>query len=235
MQVWSEVIISILKVSKGEPVLHELVKREAKLPSETTDRLLQTLQTDGLIYEFDEFLQTSASQRVSLAMRALELGADYERVSGFLNWKEFESIAAVALEAHGYTVKPNLRFRHGGRRWEMDIVGCRRPLVVCVDCKQWRRGLYPSKLRGVVDEQVKRTVAFSESLPNPFVRVECASWEETKFVPVVVSLVPASFKFHNGTPVVPILQLQDFLAQLPMSLDSLRCFEKTQPHLKTVS
>jgi hypothetical protein len=235
MQVWSEVIISILKVSKGEPVLHELVKREAKLPSETTERLLRTLQTDGLVYELDGFLQTSALQRVSLAMRALELGADYERVSGFLDWKEFESIAAVALEVHGYTVKPNLRFRQGGRRWEMDIVGCRRPLVVCVDCKHWRRGLYPSKLRGAVDEQVKRTVAFSESLPNPAVRVECASWEETKFVPVVVSLVPASFKFHNGTPVVPILQLQDFLAQLPMCSDSLRSFNKTQRHLKTAS
>ena len=234
MQVLCEVIISILKVSKGEPISHELVKKEAKLPSETTERLLQMLQSYGLVYLLDGFVQTSVSQRVRLAARALELGADYERVSGFLGWKEFESIAAVALEKHGYTVKLNLRFRHGGRRWEMDIVACRRPLVVCVDCKHWRHGLYPSKLRGVVDEQVKRTVAFSESLQNPSVKLECASWEEARFVPVVVSLVPASFKFHNGTPVVPILQLQDFLVQLPMCSDSLRKFDRTQPHLKTV-
>jgi Holliday junction resolvase-like predicted endonuclease len=235
MQICSEVIISILKLSKGEPVLHELVKMDAKVPSRVLERLLQTLQDEGLVYLLDGCLQTSALQRVRLAVRALERGADRERVSGFLEWQEFERIAAVALETHGYRVKTNLRFRQGGRRWEMDIVGCCKPLVVCVDCKHWRHGLYPSMFRRAVDEQVKRTMAFSESLPNPTVRVECASWKEARFVPVVLSLLPARFKFHNGTPVVPILQLQDFLAQLPMSLDSLRCFEKTQAHLKTVS
>lgn len=234
MGILCEVIISVLKVSNGEPVLHERVKNDAKLPSETTERLLQTLQRDGLIYELDGFLQTNALQRVSLAVRALELGADYERVSCFLDWKEFESLAAVALEVHGYKVIANMRFRQGGRRWEMDIVGCRKPLVVCIDCKHWRHGLYASRLRGAVDEQAKRTLAFSESLPNPTVSVECASWEKARFVPVVVSLMGASFKFHNGTPIVPILQLQDFLAQLPMRLDSLRSFDRTQSHLKTV-
>jgi Holliday junction resolvase-like predicted endonuclease len=232
MQLLREVIISVLKLSKDEPVLYELVKNDSRLPSKTSERLLQTLQKDGLVYLHDGFLQTSALQRLSLAVRALQLGADYERVSGFLEWKEFEGLAAAALDMHGYIVKLNLRFRQGGRRWEMDIIGCRRPLVVCVDCKHWRRGLYPSKLRKVVDEQVKRTVAFSEFIPNQKVRVECASWEETTFVPVVVSLVPTSFRFHDGTPVVPILQLQDFLAQLPMLSNSLRRINRAQPHLK---
>lgn len=235
MQVLTEMIISLLKVSKGEPVSLELVNKEAKVPSKVAERLLRTLQRDGLLYVHDGFLQTGASQRVGLAVRALELGADQERVSGFLNWKEFENIAAVALEKHGYTVRTNLRFKQGGRRWEMDIVGCRRPMVVCVDCKHWRRGVNPSKLRGAVEEQVRRTLAFSESLPNPAVRIECASWKEARFVPVVLSLMPASFKFHNDTPVVPILQLQDFLAQLPMCLNSLRCFDRAQSHFRTVS
>jgi hypothetical protein len=235
VQVLAEMIISLLKVSKGGPVSHELVNKEAKVPSKVAERLLRTLQDDGLLYLHDGFLQTDASQRLGLAVRAVELGADRERVSGFLDWKEFESMAAVALEKHGYTVRANLRFSQSGRKWEMDIVGCRRPIVVCIDCKHWHRGLYPSKLRGAVEEQVKRTLAFSEFLPNPAVRIECASWKEARFVPVVLSLMPASFKFHNGTPVVSILQLQDFLAQLPLSLNSLRCFNKTQSHLRTVS
>lgn len=234
MELLREVIISVLEVSKGEQVLYELVKKESRLPSKTWERLLRTLQKDGLVYLHDGFLQTSALQRVGLAVRALQLGADNERVSGFLEWKEFERLTAAALDMHGYAVKLNLRFRQGGRSWEMDIIGCRRPLVVCVDCKHWRRGLYPSKLRKVVDEQVKRTVAFSEFVPNQKVRVECASWEETTLIPVVVSLVPTSFRFYNGTPIVPILQLQDFLVQLPMCSDSLRRIERVQPHLKIV-
>jgi len=232
MQPLREVVISVLELSKGEPVLCELVKKESRLPSETWERLLRTLQKDGLVYLRDGFLQTSTLQRVSLAVRALQLGADYERVSAFLEWKEFERLAAAALDMHGYTVKLNLRFRQGGRSWEMDIIGCRRPLVVCVDCKHWYRGLCPSKLRRVVDEQVKRTVALSEFVPNQKVRVEFASWEEITFVPVVVSLMTTSFKFYKGTPVVPILQLQDFLVQLPMCSDSLSTIERVQPHLK---
>jgi Holliday junction resolvase-like predicted endonuclease len=234
MQLLCEVIISILKVSKGEPVLQEFVNSEAKLPFIATEKLLQTLQRDGLVYLLDGFLQTNALQRLSLAVRALELGADYERVSSLLDWKEFERLAAIAFDMHGYTAKLNLRFTHGGRKWEIDIVGCRRPLVVCVDCKHWRRGLYASKLKEVVDEQVNRTWALSESLQNPAVRIECASWKEARFIPVVVSLVPTSFRFHNGTPVVPILQLQDFLAQLPMCSDLLKRFDRVLTHLKIV-
>jgi Holliday junction resolvase-like predicted endonuclease len=235
MHVSSEVAISLLKISKCKPVSVELVKREAKFPSEVVERLLQKWQHDGLLYVHDGFVEISALQRLKLAVRALQVGADYERVSSFLGWEEFESIAAVAFEAHGYNVRTNLRFRQGGRRWEIDIVGCRRPLVVCVDCKHWHRSSYPSKLKRAAEEQVRRTVAFSDSLPNPAVRVDCASWKGAKFVPVLVSLMPARFKFHDGTPVVPILQLRDFLAQLPMCVNSLKYFDKTQAHFKTVS
>lgn len=235
MQVASEVIISLLKLTKSKPILHELVKEDAKLPFAVVDGLLQSLQSDGLIYVRGRFIETNALQRLKLAVRALQLGADYERVSGFLEWKEFESIAAVVFEAYGYGVRTNLRFKEGGRRWEIDIVGCRKPLVVCADCKHWRRGLYPSTLKRVVEEQVRRTFVLSKSLPNPAVRVECSSWSQAKFLPMVLSLMPVRSKFHNGTPVVPILQLQDFLTQLPMCIDSLKHFGKTHSRFKIVS
>jgi Holliday junction resolvase-like predicted endonuclease len=232
MQVLSEVIISLLKLSKGKPILHELVKKDLRLPSAVVVGLLQRLQNDELVYVHDEFIETNALQRLKLAVRALQLGADYERVAGFLEWKEFESIAAVAFESHDYRVRTNLRFKQGGRRWEIDIVGCRKPLVVCADCKHWRHGLYPSTLKRVAEEQVRRTFALSESLPNPAVRVDCASWSEEKFFPMILSLTPVRFKFHNGTPIVPILQLLDFLTQLPMCIDSLKHFSKTHSRFK---
>jgi len=235
LQVLSEVTISLLKVSKCKPVLVELVKKESKLPLEVVERLLQKWQHDGLLYLHNGYVEINTLQRLKLAVHALQGGADYERVSSVLGWKEFESVAAVAFDAHGYNVETNLRFRQGGRRWEIDVVGCRRPLVVCVDCKHWRRSLYPSKLKIAAEEQVRRTLAFSDSLPNPAVRVDCVTWKEARFVPMLLSLMPARFKFHDGTPVVPILQLQDFLAQLPMCVDSLEYFDKRQTHFKTLS
>lgn len=231
MQFLREMIISLLKLSTDKPVLQKLVNQEAKVPSDIGRRLLQTLQRGGLIYLCDGSVEISSLQRVRLAVRAFELGADNERVSSVLKWKEFESVGSITLEMYGYEVETNLHFRQGGRRWELDVVGCRKPLVVCVDCKHWHRGLHPSRFKEAADQQVKRTLAFAESLSNPAVRVECSSWNEAIFVPVVLSLMPASLKFHGGTPVVPMLQFQDFLAQLPLCLDSVRHLRKAQPHL----
>jgi Holliday junction resolvase-like predicted endonuclease len=158
-----------------------------------------------------------------LAVRALKSGCDLERVSGFLHWKEFEGMAAVALESNGYTVVRNLHFKHGGRRWEIDIVGWKCPIVVCLDCKHWHHGLQRSAAERIAEQQTERTRALVMSLPNPAVKIEFLSCGTAKFVPAVLSLTFDKFKFYKGVPVVPVLQLQDFLNQLPAYADSLLC------------
>lgn len=235
MEVLCEVIILLLKGSKCRPVSFELVKKEARLPTRVLSRLLRRLQDDGLVYLHGGFVEIGVLQRLRLAVYALQLGADYERVSDLLGWREFEETTAAIFEAEGYIARTNLRFGQSGQRWEIDVVACRKPLAVCVDCKHWRRGLYPSRLKKVADEQARRTLAFSRSLPSPAVRVDCASWNEVKFIPVVLSLTSPSLKFHNRIPLVAVLQLRDFLAQLPMHVDSLKHFDKTQAHFKIVS
>lgn len=224
-------IISLLDLSIEGPVLQKLVNQEAHIPSDLCKSLLETLQTDNLIYMNDPFVDIDSMQRVRLATRAIELGADQERVSRFLNWKEFERIGSIALETHRYVVETNVYFKHNGHRGELDIVGCRDPLVVCVDCKHWNRGLHPSKFRKAADHQAKRTLAFAESLPNPARHLKCSSWKEAKFVPVVLSLVPTSPKFYGGTPIVSILQFREFLTQLPLCVDSVLHFKIAQSHL----
>jgi Holliday junction resolvase-like predicted endonuclease len=151
----------------------------------------------------------------------VQLGADLESVGSFLRWKEFEDMAAAAFERNGYIVSENLRFRHAGRRWEIDIVGCKRPIAVCVDCKHWHYGMAPSVLKKIVKRHVERIYALTESLPNLTSKIECASWNKVKLIPVVLSLFTARFKFYNNVPIVSLLQLQDFLNQLPAYADSM--------------
>jgi Holliday junction resolvase-like predicted endonuclease len=179
-----------------------------------------------MIYLRKNVVEANSLQRLKLAVQAIQLGADVERVSSFLQWKEFENITAVAFERNSYSVKKNLRFKHAGRRWEIDIVGCKRPVAICVDCKHWHHGMYPSALKKIVEEQVKRTFALAESLPELTDKVECALWDRVKLVPAVLSLVKSRFKFYDNVPIVPVLQLQDFLSQLPAYADSLKHFSK---------
>lgn len=226
MNIEANLIISLLKLTREGAVSLELVKKDAKLPLQLVEKLLQKLQNDGYIYLQKNVVDVDSLQRVKLAVYAVQLGADLENVSGFLRWKEFEDIAAIAFERNGYGVYRNLRFKHAGRRWEIDVVGCKKPIAVCLDCKHWHYGVYPSALRKIVEEQVERTFTFAESLPNPSVKIECVSWERIKFVPAVLLLAAGRFRFFDDVPIIPVLQLQDFLTQLPAFADSLKHLTK---------
>jgi Holliday junction resolvase-like predicted endonuclease len=226
MNVERDLLISLLKLTREGLVSKELVKKDVKLLSENVEDLLRKLQNDGLVYVRKDIVEADSLQRLKLAVRAISLGADIENVSSFLQWKEFESIAAVAFERNGYTVTKNLRFKNAGQRWEIDVLGFKEPNVVCVDCKHWHRGLAPSSTKRIVEEQVKRTLALAESLPNPTIKFGFASWNFAKFVPSVLSLVTGRFKFYENVPIVSVLQLQDFLNQLPAYVDSLTHFPK---------
>ena len=221
MSIEKDLIIALLRLTKDGPISHELVNREARVPSENARKLIERLQNDGLVYVRNGHIEADSFQRLKLAVRALSLGGDLEKVGSFLQWQEFEGMAAVALERNGYSVTRNLRFKHAGRKWEIDIVGCRKPLAICADCKHWHRSMYASALKRIVEEQVERTKALVESLPSPTIKVECSKWDKARFIPVILSLMQGASRFHENVPVVSVLQLQDFVNQLSTHLDKL--------------
>jgi Holliday junction resolvase-like predicted endonuclease len=220
-------VTSLLKLTKEGPVLIESVNKDARIPSTIAIILLEKLQNEGLIYLKQDSIEVDSNSRLKLAVKAASLGADVEHISNLLCWQEFEEIAALALKNNGYIVENNVRFKHADRRWEIDVVGCRKPLVICIDCKHWQRGMAPSVLKRIVDAQVERTRALADSLPNINLKLECTKWNKAKFIPSVLSLIPGTFKFYDKVPVVPVLQLQDFINQLPAYTESLKLFVKT--------
>jgi len=226
-----DMLISLLKLTKDGSVLTECVNRDARIASDIARKLLEKLQNEGLLYLKDDSVEVNRDNRLRLAVKAASLGADVERVSALLHWREFEDIAAVALERNGYVTANNVRFKQAGRRWEIDVVGCRKPLVLCVDCKRWQRGVKSSALRKIVEAQVERARVLADTLPSPALKLECVKWSKAKFMPVILSLIPSSFKFYDCVPVVPVLQLQDFIVQLPAYVESLKYFTKEFSHL----
>lgn len=226
MSIEMNLLISILKLTRNGPVLTKLVNKDARIASQIAEKLYRKLQNDGLIYFRKNIVEADSVQRLKLAVYAIKSGADIENVSSFLEWQEFEHIAALAFERNGYGIIKNLRFKHKGRKWEIDIVGCKKPLVVCIDCKHWHHGMYPSALKRIVVEQVERTSALAEVLPSLAGKIECVSWDYVMLIPAVLSLFMGRFKFYDDVPIVPVLQLQDFLSNLPAYSNSLKHFLK---------
>ncbi|MCK4482304.1 hypothetical protein KAU55_03695, partial [Candidatus Bathyarchaeota archaeon] len=176
MGIERELIISILKLAKDGPISLEVLKKDAKIPSTVAEDLVKKLKNNGLLFFRNKVIDVDSLKRLKLALHAIRMGGDLERVSNFLDWKEFENIAAIAFERNAYSVKKNLRFKHAGRRWEIDIVGCKKPIVICADCKHWHHGMYPSAVKRIVEEQIERTSALAESLQRLDEKIGCASW-----------------------------------------------------------
>ena len=231
MTVERDLLISLLKLTTGQPVLIEHVKTDAKTTLSIARKLLEKLQNEDLVYLKQDTVEADSYSRLKLAVKAITLGADVEHVSNLLRWQEFEEIAAVALERNSYIVAKNVHFTHAGRKWEIDIVGCRKPLVICIDCKHWRHGTGPAAIKRISEAQVERTRALMELLPNVSLELECTKWERAKFAPAILTLIPVCFKFYDKVPIVPVLQLQDFLSQLPMYTEQLKYVSKEFSHL----
>jgi len=53
-----------------------------------------------------------------------------------------------------------------------------------------------------------------------------AEWKSATLVPLILSMVHGPFKFYNNVPIVPVLQLQDFINELPLEINSLTHFKK---------
>jgi len=186
--------------------------------------VLRKLSGAGIIKLKGEVIEASSDQRFEVAIRALKSGADFEGVCKALGWVEFENVAAVAFEAHGFEVKRRFRFKGAGRRWEMDLIGCRKPLMVCVDCKHWLHGWKTSAVKKTVEMQLMRTRALAENLPLLVEKMGLVQWRRATIMPAVLALVPGPFKFYNQVPIVPVLQLRDFLNELPAHVTSLTHF-----------
>jgi len=225
-----DVIASLLRLTNTGPVQKELLRKDARVSVQVLDEALRKLFEGGFIRQKGGLVEASPSQRVSMTVQAIKLGADFERVCKFLEWKEFESIAAQAFQANGFRVLRNFRFRQAGKRWEIDVLSCREPLIVCVDCKHWRRGWSRAATVKAVEAQVERTRAFADALLNYYQKAQLTEWKSATLVPLILSLVHGPFKFYNNVPIVPVLQLRDFINELPLEVSSLTHFKKK--HLK---
>ncbi|MEA2090547.1 MAG: hypothetical protein U9O89_07340 [Thermoproteota archaeon] len=224
MAVEKELLISILKLTKDGPVQRILICKDARVPHKLTEEMLERFVQLGLVSLKEKLVKATLNQRVRMAIQAINSGADLERVCKFLAWNEFENLAVVAFKINQYRVEKHFRFKWAGRRWEIDILGCKKPLIVCVDCKHWHRGWSRAAIIKTVQAQIQRARNLADGFHFLSNNIGVAEWKRVKLVPVVLSLVAAPFKFYNSVPIVPILQLQDFLNELPAQTNSLTHF-----------
>jgi len=211
MSTQTAIILSILKQTQAGPTNEEAVAFGANIPEQVVNNVLRGFRESGLIEYENEQIEVSSNQRIMLATHAINQGTDIENVCKVLEWKEFENFAAKAFEANNFAVQRNFRFKASGRRWEIDVIAISEPIIVCVDCKRWRRGWGNSAIQRIVDLQAQRTQVLAAALNSLQRKINLSEWKQATLFPVILSLFPGPVKFYSKVPVVPILQLQNFV------------------------
>jgi len=220
----TDVLIAILKLTSIGSVAEEAVAMDSNVPVHVVNNVLRSLREIELIECENELIELSSNQRVKLAIHAINHGTDIERVCKVLEWKEFENFAATAFEKNNFAVKRRFRFKAAQRRWEIDILAYSEPIIVCVDCKRWRRGWGNSAITKVAAAQAQRTEALANNLQSIQRQIGLDDWTQATLFPVILSLFPGPVKFYNKVPVVPILQLQNFLNEFQGHITELTHF-----------
>ena len=236
MVIERQILVSLLKLTRQGPFRKELLGRDSRVPMRVVNEILDKLCLDGFCQQRRGVVEATPTRRVRVAVRAIQLGADFERVCSFLQWKEFENLAAEAFKANNYNVTSNFHFKHAGKRWEIDLLARKEPLIVCVDCKHWHHGWSRAAIMKAVEMQIKRTKALADAFPVVYEKIGLETWKHAIFIPTVLSLTQGPFKFYNKVPTVPILKIQNFLNELPAHTLSLTHFSikiKSERHKLT--
>ena len=173
--------------------------------------LLYTLVQNGIGILNDDVVDFDIpNDRLRTALFAINLGADLEDVSEYLDWKDFESLTGVILEEKDFEVTKNLILTKP--RMEIDVIGKKMDIALLIDCKHWKN-MSKSALDEIVKKQIERVKHF-------------VSTENMSALPVIVTLHQESIQFVGNVPIVPIMKLSSFLDEFAGNLDSLKSVDK---------
>jgi len=186
------------------------------------EELLRDLHDEGLVALRGEEVIVSSEQRMRIAVTAVAQGSDPETISRKLRWQEFELLADRVLAQSGYVTRTHFVFKHGGRRFEIDVLGGKEPLLLCIDCKHWQYGWAPSRISAAATNQLLRVTSLSQTFRKYESNLGLSQWKSVRMLPVVLTLADVSSRIVGGVPTVSALRFGTFLSEVGPWVNELR-------------
>lgn len=147
--------------------------------------------------------------RFQLAFEAVRHGG-LQEVARALTWQEFEAFAEECLRTVGFDSRKGLIVRDDSRRWQIDVVAKKSPMILAIDCKHWESPGYESKLINAAEHQKLALQALMQQMAAK----EDGGGEELLALPMILTLYEPRARMVNGVVVVSIEQFGDFLERV---------------------
>jgi restriction endonuclease len=197
------VIVETLKQAKGDRVLsiREIAEEAKTTPKQVASILGPLLQLDDL-----STVSLSNSTRFKLAFEAVRRGA-LQQVARALTWQEFETFTRDCLQTVGFVTQKGIMVKDDTRRWQIDLVAKKGPMILAIDCKHWESPGYLSKLSTAAEHQKLAVQALIDQ------RLSGGEISEEGFLvlPIILTLFEPRSRIVDGVVIVSIEQFADFL------------------------
>lgn len=210
----------------GKLLQGRLKKEDFKNASNSFKTLVDHLIVKGLLH-VDEEGSFIISDRVSLVEELLLYGFTVDYLANLLTWKDFELFTEEVLARHGYSLLRNFRFSRGEQKFEVDLLALRKPLILCVECKHYRKHKSRMISKKSIERHLERTMALATSMDRLALRIGVSGWGRLKLVPLIITV--AHEGMHKGIPIVPVFKFNTFLLELDSSISLIHFFEVKAP------
>lgn len=219
----------ILERTKEGPVVADKVKEGLVITKEAFDEVLSRLQGEGIISWDGTEIKVTLEQRIELSVMAIQLGADFEKISNSLGWKEFEELVARVFRENGYNTRSRYRFQAQGRRWEIDVLATSYPYIVCAECKHYTTGMGNGTARNIIETHIEKTEVMSRHIGELAKKIGIQNWADAILVPITLTLKPTKMSFYRRVPSVSVFMLPSFLSEFPGYMERMTYFHVDIP------
>jgi hypothetical protein len=168
--------------------------------------LARRLATELGIQVLDGTVQLSRELRLDIAMSEANRGFLHDP-SRFLEWRDFERFAERCLIYSGFETKRDVRIKGDGRNWQMDVIGIRDQLLLCLDCKHWAPPMSPSRFKDPENHQSAATRLYARKLAKER-NLDITS------LPVILTLFEPHHNISERAVIVEIQRLPSLLRDL---------------------
>ncbi|HDD56500.1 MAG TPA: hypothetical protein ENG18_00575 [Nitrososphaeria archaeon] len=189
--------------------------------------LIPESRVNEILDELNLKNRISFEQRVKLALEAIRFGVDGERISRYLDWKEFEKLAAEAFTEIGYEVYGDLRFKYENKRHQVDLLAYNGILMLLVDCKHWKKPPSPSEEKKMIMEQERRLMDLRDALN--IIWKASRELREITLIPIILTIYEPKKKLFRGHMFISVGKLMGALEYLERSYYELRNEEVKVP------
>lgn len=219
-----QAVLSSLLKHKNESISIELLAGLTGINDlDFINYIVDDLVTDDIISRDDRNqVNLTPKSRLKLAFLLIKTGIDIEKSISDLDGKEFEAFTRDILISHEFQVYSGVRFKTSKkRRYEIDLLAIRNPIILCIDCKHWSsRTGKKYALKKAVEKQVERTLAFSKDVD--LLKFHIEENNDHFLMPLLISWLAEDIKTYQNVPIVPIFQLSFFLNQIDVYRDEFK-------------